>query len=170
MSLSSSSVFYFFFFFFSSRRRHTRWNCDWSSDVCSSDLEGRELRHPKTGEVLGRTEQAVGRMVVQQVLEAYATGTLSQAGAVQAGDKARVSAGKVKLRALPISEGHGVKGGLVEAAIHELIGALKRTGRFQVGMGDAIGVWLTQQGIKRDDVLAGKGLAQSPNASRSSSS
>src|SRR6267143_4314103 len=28
-----------FFFFFSSRRRHTRWNCDWSSDVCSSDLE-----------------------------------------------------------------------------------------------------------------------------------
>src|SRR5438309_4097168 len=27
-------------FFFSSRRRHTRWNCDWSSDVCSSDLQG----------------------------------------------------------------------------------------------------------------------------------
>src|SRR5580693_10362297 len=25
-------------FFFSSRRRHTSWNCDWSSDVCSSDL------------------------------------------------------------------------------------------------------------------------------------
>src|SRR6201997_4175404 len=25
--------------FFSSRRRHTRWNCDWSSDVCSSDLD-----------------------------------------------------------------------------------------------------------------------------------
>src|SRR5689334_24156075 len=25
-------------FFFSSRRRHTRWNCDWSSDVYSSDL------------------------------------------------------------------------------------------------------------------------------------
>src|SRR2546427_1148131 len=30
--------FYFFFFFFSSRRRHTRFDCDWSSDVCSSDL------------------------------------------------------------------------------------------------------------------------------------
>src|SRR5688572_31084017 len=25
--------------FFSSRRRHTRFDCDWSSDVCSSDLE-----------------------------------------------------------------------------------------------------------------------------------
>src|SRR5205085_3161517 len=30
--------FFFFFFFFSSRRRHTRFDCDWSSDVCSSDL------------------------------------------------------------------------------------------------------------------------------------
>src|SRR2546430_9591996 len=30
-------------FFFSSRRRHTRFDCDWSSDVCSSDLPGR---HP----------------------------------------------------------------------------------------------------------------------------
>src|SRR5258707_9252195 len=27
------------FFFFSSRRRHTRYWRDWSSDVCSSDLE-----------------------------------------------------------------------------------------------------------------------------------
>src|SRR5688572_2981383 len=33
---------FFFFFFFSSRRRHTRFDCDWSSDVCSSDLgDGR---------------------------------------------------------------------------------------------------------------------------------
>src|SRR2546430_12964827 len=31
-------AFNFFFFFFSSRRRHTRFDCDWSSDVCSSDL------------------------------------------------------------------------------------------------------------------------------------
>src|SRR6266480_6492288 len=29
---------YCIFFFFSSRRRHTRLTCDWSSDVCSSDL------------------------------------------------------------------------------------------------------------------------------------
>src|SRR5215218_10492915 len=28
-------------FFFSSRRRHTRSLCDWSSDVCSSDLDAR---------------------------------------------------------------------------------------------------------------------------------
>src|SRR6267378_5490651 len=30
---------FFFFFFFSSRRRHTRSLRDWSSDVCSSDLD-----------------------------------------------------------------------------------------------------------------------------------
>src|SRR5437016_8237732 len=30
-----------FFFFFSSRRRHTRLVSDWSSDVCSSDLEAK---------------------------------------------------------------------------------------------------------------------------------
>src|SRR5437762_10645533 len=30
---------FLFFFFFSSRRRHTRYIGDWSSDVCSSDLE-----------------------------------------------------------------------------------------------------------------------------------
>src|SRR3989475_7017206 len=32
------NVHSFSFFFFSSRRRHTRFDCDWSSDVCSSDL------------------------------------------------------------------------------------------------------------------------------------
>src|SRR5216684_4655116 len=31
-------------FFFSSRRRHTRCSRDWSSDVCSSDLERQGLR------------------------------------------------------------------------------------------------------------------------------
>src|SRR5256886_9207972 len=31
------------FFFFSSRRRHTRFDCDWSSDVCSSDLTEAKL-------------------------------------------------------------------------------------------------------------------------------
>src|SRR6201998_2148785 len=39
--LTLCRVFYLvfvLFFFFSSRRRHTRLTCDWSSDVCSSDL------------------------------------------------------------------------------------------------------------------------------------
>src|SRR5947199_5895622 len=33
------------FFFFSSRRRHTRCLSDWSSDVCSSDLEKYRFDH-----------------------------------------------------------------------------------------------------------------------------
>src|SRR5256886_7789603 len=42
-------------FFFSSRRRHTRFDCDWSSDMCSSDLAPRAVRgeqrvqHPVPG-------------------------------------------------------------------------------------------------------------------------
>src|SRR5688500_19605594 len=40
--MSCLTLFFFlycFFFFFSSRRRHTRLQGDWSSDVCSSDLQ-----------------------------------------------------------------------------------------------------------------------------------
>src|SRR5437762_7952330 len=54
-----SDVYVFFFFFFSSRRRHTRYIGDWSSDVCSSDLdemshavlldEAADLRHALLG-------------------------------------------------------------------------------------------------------------------------
>src|SRR6266853_4068360 len=40
---------FFFFFFFSSRRRHTRFDCDWSSDVCSSDLRRLFPAHRSTG-------------------------------------------------------------------------------------------------------------------------
>src|SRR5437660_5750820 len=40
--------FLYFFFFFSSRRRHTRWPRDWSSDVCSSDLEAPKMASPTT--------------------------------------------------------------------------------------------------------------------------
>src|SRR2546430_5173044 len=36
-------------FFFSSRRRHTRFDCDWSSDVCSSDLPASA--HPSQPEI-----------------------------------------------------------------------------------------------------------------------
>src|SRR2546427_13140392 len=36
--VQTQSISFLVFFFFSSRRRHTRFDCDWSSDVCSSDL------------------------------------------------------------------------------------------------------------------------------------
>src|SRR5256886_6325764 len=46
------------FFFFSSRRRHTRFDCDWSSDVCSSDLAAaaRHALAPELVEAVIRVE------------------------------------------------------------------------------------------------------------------
>src|SRR5260370_23633798 len=49
------------FFFFSSRRRHTRFKCDWSSDVCSSDLfwavgSGAQRVETKDGNALRGTD------------------------------------------------------------------------------------------------------------------
>src|SRR5256885_8372214 len=41
-------------FFFSSRRRHTRLQGDWSSDVCSSDLETIVPHTPATSTVAGK--------------------------------------------------------------------------------------------------------------------
>src|SRR2546427_4720407 len=50
------------FFFFSSRRRHTRFDCDWSSDVCSSDLNLVVMRTlSKLGLAGIRLGYAVGR-------------------------------------------------------------------------------------------------------------
>src|SRR5690625_7809884 len=45
-------------FFFSSRRRHTRWPRDWSSDVCSSDLELLDA-HEAIGGLIGAMEQSL---------------------------------------------------------------------------------------------------------------
>src|SRR6266571_8164751 len=58
------------FFFFSSRRRHTRLTCDWSSDVCSSDLENAQflwsLLPPHFS--MAELDAAVGELALQQVM------------------------------------------------------------------------------------------------------
>src|SRR2546430_5178839 len=46
------------FFFFSSRRRHTRFDCDWSSDVCSSDL-GEPVNRTALADVIVKVSQLV---------------------------------------------------------------------------------------------------------------
>ncbi len=120
--------------------------------------EGEELKHPKTGEVLGRTEKTIGRLAITDVAEAYSTGKITQGNGIQPGDKARVSAGKVKLTILPLST--GVRDTLIEAAIQELVDGLTRSGRFSIGMGDPLGLALAQQGIKPEEALEGKGIAQ----------
>src|SRR5260221_10777967 len=54
------------FFFFSSRRRHTRSLCDWSSDVCSSDLNASTERAKGIYCYLGaiNTFRALGARVI----------------------------------------------------------------------------------------------------------
>src|SRR6266498_5551602 len=52
--------FIVYFFFFSSRRRHTRCGRDWSSDVCSSDLEAeRGLAYVGLGDLFDRVPDDV---------------------------------------------------------------------------------------------------------------
>src|SRR2546429_5979477 len=47
-NLAQSHISHCFFFFFSSSRRHTRFDCHWSSDVCSSDLSpASEVQIPR---------------------------------------------------------------------------------------------------------------------------
>src|SRR5205085_4587526 len=54
-------LLFFLFFFFSSRRRHTRFDCDWSSDVCSSDLlAALTIEESPAVEVGERGEGALG--------------------------------------------------------------------------------------------------------------
>src|SRR5438034_11734322 len=48
-------------FFFSSRRRHTRSLCDWSSDVCSSDLNQEFCEVFMTGARVEKSD-LVGRL------------------------------------------------------------------------------------------------------------
>src|SRR5438034_7323575 len=59
---------FFCFFFFSSRRRHTRSLCDWSSDVCSSDLAAGGVGQPPVSKPLAVELQvnAKGRLVDEE--------------------------------------------------------------------------------------------------------
>ena len=122
--------------------------------------EGKEIIHPKTHEVLGKEESTVGRVRVEEVAEAYSAARVitSTGGGISPGDKARVSAGKIRLTVMPLST--GVRDNLIEAAIQEVVDGLSRSGRFAVGMGDALSVSLAQQGIKPEEAMEGKGIVQ----------
>src|SRR5882762_5298657 len=55
------------FFFFSRRRRHTRFKCDWSSDVCSSDL--RLARKDVCGVLVGGQQHRGFRRELEMAIE-----------------------------------------------------------------------------------------------------
>src|SRR6202165_5758217 len=120
--------------------------------------EGRELIHPGTKQSLGRTEEPLGRLVIAQVFENYSVATHADGPNVQAGDRARVSAGKIRLTVLPL--GTGARPKVAEVAVQEMLQELERTGRFQVAFGDQVLAWLGQEKIGPDGVLKGKGVAE----------
>src|SRR5688572_31159102 len=67
---------FFFFFFFSSRRRHTRFDCDWSSDVCSSDLRfARGFPAPTWGAAFSPDGSAVAVTSRKEVARVYDAAT-----------------------------------------------------------------------------------------------
>src|SRR2546427_81194 len=64
-------VCYIFFFFFSSRRRHTRFDCDWSSDVCSSDLVTMLIgNNPKVSLSLFAPQYTMAAVIANEFTEA----------------------------------------------------------------------------------------------------
>src|SRR5260370_37005106 len=63
------------FFFFSSRRRHTRFKCDWSSDVCSSDLRC----HPRRAKGCWIRDATAARRAALRILRAVRANATFQA-------------------------------------------------------------------------------------------
>jgi hypothetical protein len=120
--------------------------------------EGHEIRHPRTGQVLGRAENVVGSAIIERVFDSYSTASFSGEG-VQAGDRVRVSAGKVKVTLLSLTSG-GVKADVIEAATNAIYEALLRTGRLQLTLGEQIALALAQQGIKPEEFLGGRGVRE----------
>jgi len=120
--------------------------------VFSVVREGREIRHPKTGELLGRSEESVGRATVSQVFDTLSAAAF-EGGEVRTSDRVRTGAGKVRLTLL-VFRG-GVKDNLVEAVSRELYQTLTGSGRFEVVIGDQISVWLTERGVAPEAVLEG---------------
>ena len=120
--------------------------------------QGREIKHPRTGEILGRTEDALGLARITQAQEEFSMAPVPDGAQIRPGDRFRVSSGKVNIVLLPLLG--SVKDTLVETATQELVERLAGTGRFKVTMGDTINVFLAQQRLTAADFLAGKGVRE----------
>lgn len=119
---------------------------------------GREIKHPRTGQILGRAEDPLGPARITQVQEEFAVAAAPAGVEIRPGDRFRVSSAKVNIVLLPLLG--SVKDTLVETATQELVERLAGTGRFKVTMGDTINVFLAQQRLSAGDFLAGKGVRE----------
>src|SRR2546423_13578915 len=127
--------------------------------VLEAVREGREIRHPKTGAILGRAEEPLGRAVIAQVFEGYSVATADRGASLNPGDRVRTGVSRVKLALLPL-KGAGVRDPLVEAATNEIYEALNRSGRFQLASGDQFAAWMAQSKTNAEDLLSGRGVSE----------
>src|SRR5262245_63614575 len=119
--------------------------------------EGREIRHPRTGQVLGTAEQSLGRAVITQISDRFSVAEYDGEPA-QPGDRVRTT-GKTKLTLLTLTS-LGAKGSSIEPMTNEVYEGLNRTGHFQLVFGEQIVAWLNQEKIAPEDFLQGKGVAE----------
>src|SRR2546430_8663837 len=130
--------------FYSSRRRHTRFDCDWSSDVCSSDLRGDDRIVPEIPKTIALSiaigNPADGMFAARAI---RATGGWAQAVT----DPELVAGIRV------LAEDTGVfaetAGGVTVAAAL----ALARAGR--LGPGDEVVLSITGHGLKTVEAVSG---------------
>src|SRR5690625_4259216 len=81
---NSQSIHVLLNFFFSSRRRHTRWPRDWSSDVCSSDLNLTVITEARVQRLLLDGKTVLGAEYLHQgkLQTVHAGETLLSGGAI----------------------------------------------------------------------------------------
>ena len=124
--------------------------------------EGKELTSPTTGEVLGRLEEQLGSVTVTQVAETYAVARLENpagGGRVRAGDKVRITAGRLSLALIPL--GQRTEGGHSAVALADALQrALNATGRFNVMPRARVTLWLSEKDLLPGDAAVPEVLAK----------
>src|SRR6267143_4369409 len=114
-------------FFFSSRSRPTRWHCDWSSDVCSSDLAVALLRPATQGSRPALEELADEIAQIRQLgLVPEAEAGLRDAEEVVLQIDARIPTSSIRRMPLPDAEQTARYAGLLA---HHAEGSLARMDR-----------------------------------------
>ncbi|MDD5560119.1 FG-GAP-like repeat-containing protein [Candidatus Methylomirabilis sp.] len=96
--------------------------------------EGDEVKHPVTGEVLGRRDKKLGLLRVVEVKEKFSEAAIvsrEEGSIIRAKDLVRVSSDRL-LVALPLIDAGGVKEANVHSVTKDLAIALAKTGHFIV--------------------------------------
>ena len=128
--------------------------------------EGEELISPASGEVLGRLEEGLGTVTVTQVAETYAVAVPADVAGgvtVQAGDKVRITAGRLPLGLLPVTgqTDRAVPLGALADAVQR---SLRATGRFYVVPRARLTLWRLERNLSAEDLLDPEFMSEAASA------